>query len=337
MVSFFYGASGLSPHRKGTTALRGRPSSGGIAVSHYDKEGRVISETDQNGNRIRDNVYLNGKLVAEIGSSGEIRFYHTDPAGTPLAMTDVNGSVVWRADYRPFGEEQIITEAVSNNYQFTGKEKDEETGLHYFGARYLESKIGRFVSPDPVGAVDSRTGSINEKVLRNPQRINLYAYALNNPYRYIDLDGNEDIELPLLERIRNFVDNPSAETARRLFDPLGSLSFPSSPEHNDMGINRTKDVYEIAKAGGRNAGYLNEYRNRSTGEVQGALKGHEKQVEIHREKIAHPEKAGTRTPWESMSKDEQERTLRDWGKHMQRNKEQADIMRGILRERRVNE
>ncbi len=147
----------------------------------------MISETDQNGNRISDNVYLNGKLIARIGPAGEVGFYHTDPAGTPLAMTDTSGNVLWRADYRPFGEEQIITETVSNNYQFVGKEKDEETGLYYFGARYMESKIGRFISPDPV---DPGTGRKNEKILRNPQKINLYAYGLNNPYRYIDPDGN---------------------------------------------------------------------------------------------------------------------------------------------------
>jgi len=112
----------------------------------------------------------------------KVYFYHTDAARTPLAMTDSSGSggnVVWQADYKPFGEEQLITESIENKNRFVGKEKDEETGLYYFGARYMDAGIGRFVSVDPKG--------IAEKDLLNPQRLNRYNYSLNNPYRYIAL------------------------------------------------------------------------------------------------------------------------------------------------------
>ena len=62
--------------------------------------------------------------------SGEVvYYYHTDPAGTPLVMTDASGNVVWRADYLPFGEENIMNGTIENDYQFVGKEKDKETGL----------------------------------------------------------------------------------------------------------------------------------------------------------------------------------------------------------------
>jgi len=70
-----------------------------------------------------------------------------------------------------------------------GKEKDKETGLYYFGARYMEPRVGRFVTVDPVGPVDPRTNKSNEKLLLNPQKLNRYAYSINNPYRYIDPDG----------------------------------------------------------------------------------------------------------------------------------------------------
>ncbi|MFZ3136094.1 MAG: RHS repeat-associated core domain-containing protein [Thermodesulfovibrionales bacterium] len=119
----------------------------------------------------------------------KVFFYHTDPSGTPLAMTDQNGIVVWRADYKPFGEEQTITGTIENNEKFIGKEKDKETGLYYFGARYMDPKIGRFINPDTIGPVDQRTSKTNYQVLLNPQRLNPYAYALNNPYKYVDQDG----------------------------------------------------------------------------------------------------------------------------------------------------
>ena len=127
--------------------------------------------------------------ISSVFASEKVFFYYTDPAGTPLAMTDTNGTVVWRADYKPFGEEKSVTGTIENNEKFVGKEKDKETGLYYFGARYMKAEIGRFTSPDPVGPVDPRTSKINEKVLKNPQRLNLYAYAGNNPFKLIDPFG----------------------------------------------------------------------------------------------------------------------------------------------------
>lgn len=128
-------------------------------------------------------------LTGTVSADEKVFFYHTDPAGTPLAMTDQSGNVVWRADYKPFGEEQAITGSVENNEKFVGKEKDKETGLYYFGARYMRPEIGRFISPDPLGPVDPGTSKTNYKMLTNPQRLNRYAYSLNNPYRYMDANG----------------------------------------------------------------------------------------------------------------------------------------------------
>jgi RHS repeat-associated protein len=67
--------------------------------------------------------------------------------------------------------------------KFTGKERDAETGLDYFGARYYGSALGRFTSPDEVF-----WGQHKE----DPQSWNLYSYAGNNPLRYTDPDGHDD-------------------------------------------------------------------------------------------------------------------------------------------------
>ncbi len=64
--------------------------------------------------------------------------------------------------------------------QFTGKERDAETGLDYFGARYYSGAQGRFTAVDP---------SMESAVLQNPQSWNRYAYTINNPLRYIDPTG----------------------------------------------------------------------------------------------------------------------------------------------------
>ena len=65
--------------------------------------------------------------------------------------------------------------------RFAGKERDQDTGLDYFGARYYASGNGRFTTVDPISVTEAR--------LLNPQRLNRYAYAVNNPLRYIDPKG----------------------------------------------------------------------------------------------------------------------------------------------------
>lgn len=126
----------------------------------------------------------------------EVVFYHTDNVGSPVAMTNSDGAVVWRAHDKPFGEEfQTTATPEHSSRRFIGKEKDKETGLVYIGARYLDPVTGRFLQPDPVGPVDPMTGKVNAAMLSNPQRLNRYAYGLNNPYWYIDPDGRETVVL----------------------------------------------------------------------------------------------------------------------------------------------
>lgn len=121
----------------------------------------------------------------------EIYYCHTDNFGTVMAMTDENGDVVWRTDELPFGEDYQQPEEmpIKNDRRFLGKQLDEKTGLIYMGARYFDPGTGRFNRPDPVGLVDPATGKINQEMLLNPQRQNRYVYGLNNPYRFVDPDG----------------------------------------------------------------------------------------------------------------------------------------------------
>lgn len=71
--------------------------------------------------------------------------------------------------------------------RFTSKERDAETGLDYFGARYMSSAQGRFTTPDPGGAGAS---------LFNPQSWNGYSYVNNRPLTHIDPDG--EIPIPVI-------------------------------------------------------------------------------------------------------------------------------------------
>jgi RHS repeat-associated protein len=88
--------------------------------------------------------------------------------------------VVAAHDYKPFGED---TGALTGDpRRFTGKELDAETALHYFGARYYRNVWGRFTTADP----EHVGGNIQD-----PQSWNAYAYARNNPLRFVDPDGQD--------------------------------------------------------------------------------------------------------------------------------------------------
>jgi RHS repeat-associated protein len=156
----------------------------------------------------------------------QVYFYYNDPAGTPLAISDSTGNVVWRANYLPFGEEMINLSTVQNNKMFVGKEKDSESGLYYFGARYMDPGAGRFTSTDSIGPVDPTSGKINLKMLTSPQGLNRYAYALNNPYRYVDPDGNSPLILALLVAWI-ILGNPSQADAPTLKGPAAPAQSKS--------------------------------------------------------------------------------------------------------------
>lgn len=132
-----------------------------------------------------------GASLALLGSpllaqTEVVEYVHMDAIGNVRAVTDQAGNIVERHDFLPFGEEWCGTAPCSNvtpgqSRRFTGKERDAETGLDYFGARYYGASVSRFTTVDPVYTWQQN--------LVDPQRWNRYAYARNNPQRYIDPDG----------------------------------------------------------------------------------------------------------------------------------------------------
>lgn len=144
----------------------------------------------------QSNVMISGNLSG--GSSANVQWLISDHLGTPRLILDETGTLanVRRHDYLPFGDELFAgtgARTTANGYvagdglrqQFTSKERDVETGLDYFGARYFASVQGRFTSPDPL--LQSGRAAL-------PQSWNRYAYVLNSPLRLIDTDGLADTD-----------------------------------------------------------------------------------------------------------------------------------------------
>ncbi len=119
----------------------------------------------------------------------DVLFYHSDHLGSTSVVTDLKGAVVEETAYYPFGTPRHESHGTSwsrEDYKFTGKERDKESGLYYYGARYYEPVVGRFVSADPLYVeMASRGGS---------QTLSVYSYVLNNPLRLVDPLGLQGCE-----------------------------------------------------------------------------------------------------------------------------------------------
>jgi RHS repeat-associated protein len=119
--------------------------------------------------------YHGGKLVAMCQDT-ELKYVHQDHLTSTSVMTDNSGNELGTVKYFPFGATR--SGSVPTDKKFTGKRLD-ETGLYYYGARYYDANIGRFISADTM---------ITD--FTNPQTLNRYSYCLNNPLKYTDPSGH---------------------------------------------------------------------------------------------------------------------------------------------------
>ena len=146
------------------------------------------------------------------------QYYHNKHLGSEQFVTDWKGRQYEHIEYTPYGElwtykskTAMLFLTTYNNFlakqpaglieetapgvdklpfRFTGKELDEETGLYYYGARYLDPKYSRWLSGDPA-ITDYMAGtSAGEGGVYNTVNFNVYHYGGNNPIKYVDPDGN---------------------------------------------------------------------------------------------------------------------------------------------------
>ena len=185
-----------------------------------------------------------------------IEYVHTDPLGSPVAITNQTGQVIERMQYEPYGAN--IGQINSDRPAYTGHVMDSQSGLTYMQQRYYDSGIGAMLSVDPVTAYDKG----------DMRFFNRYAYAFNNPYRFNDPDGR----CPACDRFGDaFAKNPNAFRAFEpvaiqltatalaitpVIGPILTLSFrgliknSEAPVANAPGGEKTHTTYTRAKEDG---------------------------------------------------------------------------------------
>jgi len=180
----------------------------GQRIYVHDPAGHAIMELDQNGTTLNEYLYLGDSRIARVSTEGgPVYYYYGDHLGTARVITDGVGNKCYDADYFPWGLEQhVYANSCPQNYKFTGKERDPDTGSDYFGARWYRYDMSRFFSPDWSATVEP----VPYAKLDNPQSLNLYSYVLNNPLSSIDNDGHDIIPAPGLKNAQVVMDSVQA-------------------------------------------------------------------------------------------------------------------------------
>jgi RHS repeat-associated protein len=132
-----------------------------------------VAESDLSGTLKAEYVFFDGERVARKDfPSNAVSYYFSDHLKTASVITDSAGNIKSESDFYPWGGELQFANNDSNRYKFTGKERDSETGLDYFGARYYSNGLGRFITPATGGLNISLTNTTSFKSLtydRGPQ------------------------------------------------------------------------------------------------------------------------------------------------------------------------
>jgi RHS repeat-associated protein len=184
-------------------------SGNGSGIYAYDGDGRRVKKVA--GTTTTYYLYdALGRMAAEYSnqtpSSPGVSYLFTDMLGSTRAITSSTGALTECYDYLPFGrmlsasdnsrgncfpsdpDAQPAATTTAAEQKFTGKERDAETGLDYFGARYYSGALERFLTPD--FTKDKVVVPVPYADLYNPQSLNLYSYVLNNPITFEDKTGH---------------------------------------------------------------------------------------------------------------------------------------------------
>jgi len=193
-TAYSYDANGNMISRGGTAItwdVENRPTVIGNATFVYDGDGARVKKTEGGQTTVYVNkyyeknlstgavttyYYLGDRLVA-LRNGSSVYYVHEDHLTGTSVVTNSSGTVAGSIRYYPYGSTRSSTGSLYTDKKFTGQRLD-ATGLYYYGARYYDPTIGRFISADPTAPDPG-----------NPQGLSRYSYAANNPTGYVDPSG----------------------------------------------------------------------------------------------------------------------------------------------------
>jgi len=153
---------------------------GGKENTKFIYDGQDVLVDDNNGvlTKYQNGLGIDNKL--KVSTNGTAKYFLTDHLGSTNGLVDASGNLTEQTSYDSFGN---ATNNLSTRYQFTGREFDNFTGLHYYRARWYDGNLGRFISEDPIGLAGG---------------INTYGYVDNAPLSFRDPSGKLPILIPVI-------------------------------------------------------------------------------------------------------------------------------------------
>ncbi|HLQ07362.1 MAG TPA: RHS repeat-associated core domain-containing protein [Nitrososphaerales archaeon] len=170
----------------GTTVLQNVYDGDGKRIEKTEGDSTVFSyqglnvlfEKDLNSGVVTKRFYANGLQVAKmVGST--VSYLHEDRLGSIRFVSSSTGTHVFSSNYIPYGP-QFGSSGGPDEFSYTGKIYDGSTGFYYFGARFYDPAMGRFITQD------SHAGTPQD-----PMSLNRYIYARDNPLKYVDPNGHD--------------------------------------------------------------------------------------------------------------------------------------------------
>ena len=167
-------------------------ASGSTGTMYWMGPSGALTETDLTGTINAEYIFFNGQRIARIDRpGGAVHYYFSDHLVSTSVITSPTAVIQEQYFYFPYGGFIAGVGSDPNHYKFTGKERDAESSLDYFGARHYASSMGRFMTPDPPDNDENPPGPVPFADFRDPQTLNFYAYVRNNPLSRVDPDGHK--------------------------------------------------------------------------------------------------------------------------------------------------
>jgi RHS repeat-associated protein len=195
LVGIVFPGGGTAAYKYDALGHRIEKSVNGVVARYLYDGADVLLEFD-GGNQFQAR-YTHGPGVDQpviMERGGAVYFFHADPSGSIRSLSDASGQPVRASSYDSFGRMALFGAGFdaaaqpATPYAFAGREYDAESGFYYLRARYYDPATGRFVNADPLD-VPALLVTGRASVLRDPQQLNLYSYAANNPLAFRDPTG----------------------------------------------------------------------------------------------------------------------------------------------------
>jgi RHS repeat-associated protein len=156
---------------------RVRKTHAGVTTRYLYDGDDLVMQVDASSQPVLEFSYYPGidrPHAMRSAATGAIYYYTVSQPGHVTALVNGQQQVVNQYEYTPFGAPLATTEGVAQPFQFTARQRDPETGLYYYRARYFDPSLGRFISEDPIGLA----GGVNQ-----------FAYVGNDPMNQTDPFG----------------------------------------------------------------------------------------------------------------------------------------------------